>query len=534
MSRVVGDVLRQRAQDEPGKPFLKCGGEWLTYADFDLASDRLAAGLAELGVTKGDRVAYVVPNRQEMLELFFACMKLGAISVTLNYWLKGEFLRHQLADSGAETLVVDALGLATAAPLLPHTAVTRTILLDPEEQTRADLIPGAVLSVSELASSGGAAPDVRIAQREPLSIIYTSGTTGLPKGCLLPHGYYTAAGEVLGRAWLNEPGDRIHTAVPLYHATGQSITLMMALMQGESVCYEQSFSASQFIARASEEHATVAFGVGPMGMAILAQPPGEADTSHDLRLAIWPPMPVEKQIQFEERFGVSVIAEAFGQTECQPILISALGETRDRASSGRPAPHLQVDLLDDEDSPVGVGEVGEIVVRPLGPDLMFSGYWGQPEATLESWRNLWHHTGDFGRREQDGLMTFVDRKRDALRRRGENVSSFELEAAIERHPNVLRAAVVPVPSPLGESDIKVCIVCQDGQTPEIETLFQFFKASLPYFAVPRYVQFRSELPVTQATNRVMKHILRDEGVTEDTFDLEVLQLVVAKEERRRA
>jgi crotonobetaine/carnitine-CoA ligase len=190
-----------------------------------------------------------------------------------------------------------------------------------------------------------------------------------------------------------------------------------------------------------------------------------------------------------------------------------------------------VRIVDDDDVEVARGDVGEIVVRPLEPDCMFSGYWGRPTETLDTFRNLWHHTGDFGRMDDDGFVSFVDRKKDALRRRGENVSSMELEAAIVRHPKVAEVAVHAVPSAATEDDIKACVVL----APEAETtpqeLFGFFEANLPYFAVPRYVEVIPALP-KNAVGRVLKHELRAAGVTEGTWDLEALGLVVSREARR--
>lgn len=529
MRPLVTEILADRAARAPDAPFVKCGGDWLSNAELDSISDRVAAGLASIGATSGDRVAYIAPNRQEILEFFFAGAKLGVIHVMLNYWLKGEFLRYQLADSGARILVVDELGYQAAAGVLEGTPVEQIVLLD--EAT--DVAPETrSVPYADLRTSPGPRPDVAIGLGDPLAIMYTSGTTGVSKGCVLPHGYYTAAGRELGGAGLVVPGDRVLTAFPLFHAGGQSIALMAALANDAAICFEPQFSASQFMPRARAERATMLWGVGPMGMAILAQPPTPTDRDHQLRLAAWVPMSPQAQLEFEERFGVPVTAEMYGQTECQPITLSAVTGVRNRLSAGSPAPHLEVRVVDDNDQDVAVGEPGEIVVRAREPYAMFSGYWGKPEATVEASRNLWHHTGDLGTVDEAGCITFVDRKKDAMRRRGENVSSFELEAAISRHPAVVRAAVIPVPSPLGEDDIKACLVVDEGHAPTPEELFAFFKEHLPYFAIPRYVQIRDSLPTTAATDRVQKHVLREEGIGHDAWDFEELGLVVSQAERR--
>ncbi len=243
------------------------------------------------------------------------------------------------------------------------------------------------------------------------------------------------------------------------------------------------------------------------------------------------PFTPEQQTQFEDRFGCQVLTQLYGQTECGAIAYSRISEPRNRASLGRPAPYFEVKLFDDDDREVPTGEVGEIVVRPKVPNAIFQGYWRNPTATLETWRNLWHHTGDYGRADPDGFITFVDRKKDALRRRGENVSSVELERAIVGHPKVAEAAVHAIPSEMTEDDIKACVVLEPGQGFDPAELFDFFKQTLPYFAIPRYVEFLPELP-KNATLRVMKHVLRERGVTEETWDFGALGLSVDRAERR--
>jgi carnitine-CoA ligase len=202
-----------------------------------------------------------------------------------------------------------------------------------------------------------------------------------------------------------------------------------------------------------------------------------------------------------------------------------------RHTAGRPTSNFEVRLVDDDDRVVPTGEVGEIVVRPREQDVMFLGYWNRADATVAASRNLWHHTGDSGRADEDGFITFVDRKKDALRRRGENVSSMEVEAVIMRQPAVERAAVHAVPSELTEDDIKVCLTLRDGATLSPGEIFEFCKANLPYFAVPRYVEVVATLPLN-AMGRIMKHVLRKRGLTPDTWDLEALGFVIGRDERR--
>jgi crotonobetaine/carnitine-CoA ligase len=268
-----------------------------------------------------------------------------------------------------------------------------------------------------------------------------------------------------------------------------------------------------------------------MGAALLATPPSERDRAHRLRAAIFIPFPAAMHAAFAQRFGVPTCSALFGQTECVPITYSPLSDPRSGASCGRAAADLEVALLDDDDGPVPTGMVGEICVRPREPLAMFSGYWNNPEATMATFRTLWHHTGDYGRADPAGFIFFVDRKKDAVRRRGENVSTMELEAAIAAHPAIADIAAHAVPSDATDDDIKVCVVLADGENISPAELFDFFRHHLRYFAIPRYVEIVDELP-KNAASRVMKHVLRQRPMTDAVWDLEALGFTVARSERR--
>jgi carnitine-CoA ligase len=526
--RTVVGALQRRVAATPDAPFLRCGGDWITLADLDARSDGVAAGLVELGVQAGDRVAVLLGNREEIVDLFFATSKVGAVLVPLNAFLKGEFLRYQLADCGATLLVTDAPGYGAAAPLLALTEIKRLVLLD--GVTGDGSVE--VTAWADVAGCVGVRPSAERAVTDLVSLIYTSGTTGLPKGCMLSHGYYLAGPEALLECGWVERGDRLFTTWPLFHSSGQVVALMSALVADGSVVFEPQFSASTFLARAAEERATVLAGVGFMGLALLAQPPADSDRGHGIRRSFWIPMAPAQQVAFEERFGIPVLAEAFGQTECFPITMAPASAERARHTLGPPTANYEVALLGDDDTAVPHGTAGEICVRPGTPGVMYSGYWNKPDETVAAWRNLWHHTGDMARRDDAGRLVFVDRKKDALRRRGENVSSLELEAAILAHSGVAAVAVCAVASPLGEDDIKACIVAAPDAALEPAELFDFCRRTLPYFAIPRYVEVRDALP-TNALGRVMKHVLRSEGLPRGTWDFEALGLTVARDERRK-
>ena len=526
--QVIGEVLRTRAREHPDQPYLRAGDEEVTYGEMDARSDRVAAGLVELGVGYGDRVAIISSNRMEMLELFFAVAKLGAVQVPLNAFLKGDFLKYQLQDSQAETLVVDGPGAqAVSAVTQDLPDLRRLVALDPwsDEASPLDVIP-----YESVRTADAPPPKPEIRPESLMSILYTSGTTGLPKGCMLPHGWYLNGATVSSEMVEYGPDDVPFTALPLFHAWAQGTTIGVLVHHLRGVV-DPVFSIGNLLERFIETGATVFMGVGMMGLAMLSAPPSERDRGHNLRVALMFPFTPEQQEEFEQRFGVQVLTQLYGQTETGAIAYSRVSEPRNRASLGRPAPYFEVKLFDDDDHEVPVGEVGEIVVRPTVPNAIYQGYWRNPEATIATWRNLWHHTGDYGRADAEGFITFVDRKKDALRRRGENVSSMELERAIVRHPKIAEAAAPAVSSEMSEDDIKVCLVVEPGESVDPQELFAFFKEHLPYFAIPRYVEVMAELP-KNATLRVMKHLLRDRGVTDDTWDLDALGMSVDRAERR--
>lgn len=529
-SATIPERLRYWARERPDHAFLWCGPERLSFREAELRSDRIAAGLRERGLTQGEHLAIISPNRIEMLEIYLGAAKAGLIQVPLNVFLKGQFLREQLIDSAAATLVADRAGCRAVAPLLDEVdGLKRIVLLGPEPGValpdHIDVIP-----YEDIRNSSADVPDVGLTADSPMSILYTSGTTGAPKGCLLTHGYYLRTAAIADAVCNFTGDDVILTALPLFHGAARMTCVGGALLKGITAIIEPKFTTS-LLSRATETGATVLFGVASMGQVLLAQPASPTDRAHRVRLAVWGPADPEAESRILQRFGFHVLSRVYGQTECAYSAFDTAAHPAPPGSSGRASPDLEMKLVDDAENDVPIGEVGEIVFRPRHRNAMFRGYWNNPKATLHAFRGLWYHTGDYGRLAPDGSLFFVDRKKDYLRRRGENVSSLELEAAIRTHPKVADVAVHNVPSSLAEDDIKACIVIQPGETLEPQELFAYFAETIPYFAIPRYVEVMAELP-KNAVGRVTKNDLRERGVTSATWDFEALGLVVAKDARR--
>ena len=522
-----GELLERQADRLRERPFLRCGeGQWVSYAELDERSTRTACGLRQLGVSPGDRVAILAANSVEFAECIFACSKAGAVQVPINSYLRGSFLQHQLLDSGARVAITDGEGRSTLEGLGDATRIEKIVVIDQDAGDGTGDV-----TLSQLRETNGPLPSLEPTPADLAAIMYTSGTTGPAKGCMLPNGMFIDPAAVYATAGFIVPGDRVLTPSPMFHMGFQGGMLMTALANDASLCLLEQFSASRFMPLARAIGATVIFGVGAAAVAILRQPRQAEDAAGRLRCAIWVPLPGDQADEFEDRFAVPTIAEAYGQTEAITIALAAVDEDRQRQCAGSPNDLTEVAILDDQDRQVGAGEVGEVAVRPRRPNVMYTGYWNQPDASVAAISNLWHHTGDLGRLDDAGRLWITDRKADSLRRRGENVSSSELEEAMRRYPAVEDVAVVGVPSAMSEQDIKACIHLSPGQRLAPGELFGFFRSELPYFAIPRYVEFVEELPVN-AVGRVRKDILRQMPLAADAWDFEEMGYAVSRSERR--
>lgn len=527
----ITDCLREQVGKGPNRLFAQCGDERLDYATADSRARDLAAGLAGAGIEPGDRIAVLCTNRIEQFELFLASALRGSVEVPLNAYLKGEFLRYQLHDCGAKMLIADAAGVAAAAPLLSELPALETVVLLDPESTDTSTLDSRIerIDFAVLRAGSGSDPDGGASGTDLASIVYTSGTTGLPKGCMMSQAYYMNAGLTICRLFDPRDDDVMYAPLPLFHAAAR--TFMAAAVRGGVSVVVEDFNPQTVWARMSATGATLLVAVGAIGVAMVAGPDPAAPVA--LRHAMFIPLAADLQERFEQRFGVPVYTELYGQTEFVPATLTPLHGpfSHSRASLGREAEHAQVRVVDDTGTVVAVGETGELCLRPNYPEVMFQGYWNKPEATVEALRGVWYHTGDFARQDADGFFYFVDRKKDMMRRKGENVSSFELERAIVSHAAIVEAAAHAVPHADIEDDIKVCLVLDRGAGLTPQEAFDFFGANLPYFAIPRYVEVLVELP-KNAVGRVMKHELRERGVTDQTWDLQALGLVLAREHRR--
>jgi carnitine-CoA ligase len=514
----VAALLERRTRDHPDRPLFKWQACVLTYREIDSEANRVARTLSRLGLGEGDRIAIMMLNSPEWIAVWFGALKVGAAIVPVNTAYKGEGLGYQLADSGASVLVINDEFVPRLTAIREDLGIAK-IFVSGDAAARQTGLPLEPLSALFDACDTPVASSNRRPQ-DPAAILYTSGTTGAPKGCVLPHGQYLAAAFLHANKCGYTADTTIYTCLPLFHINAQNYTILSAISAGATIAMDARFSASNFWDRLVETGATAFNIIGSMAVSLWRQPSAPAEQRHHATLAFGVPVPLDIWPEWEERFGCRVIY-AYGMTENALPAIFAGADAPAlphlRGSAGKASPTSEIAIVDGQGRPVEPGIVGEIVTRPTIPWTMMTEYLDKPDATSEAFRDGWFHTGDLGYLDSDGYLFFVDRKKDALRRKGEMVSSWEVEAAISKFSPVAECAIVGVPSEMGEDEIMAVIVVKDGETLDPRMLLAFCEDRIATFQIPRYIRTVASLPRTQ-TQRVEKYKLRRDGVTADTWD----------------
>lgn len=517
----INAVLQRAVERHGDRQFLDVLGDTYSFRDVDQFACRLAHGLQKLGVRKGQTVVTLLDNSAEAVFIWFAINKLGAVSVPVNTALKGEFLVHQVSDADAEIVIAEhdyAQRVASVADRLPR---LRTLIHRGEAPQMA--FDRLLLSWAELLTDNTDSPQVDVAPGDLAMLIYTGGTTGPSKGCMISHNYACSLARQMLKISNRNAETITWTPLPLFHFNAVSTSVLANMMVGAQVAVYPRFSVSNFwpeIERTGANDVQLLASMLPM----LANAP-DNDAMLRCKGQIWmvngAPFPIPVQELWKQRFGVThTICGGFGLSECSLPTLLPFGTPMKPNSSGlRNHEDFDVRIVDDNDNEVPANTPGEIIVRPRKPHIMFEGYWRRAEDTLKVMRNLWFHTGDIGMFDDDDYFYFVDRKKDYLRRRGENISSFEVERAFLRHPQVDEVAAHAVLSDLGEDELKVTITLKPQSSLDSESLCRWASDEMPYYAVPRYIEFRTELPKSPL-GRVYKFQLRDEGVTAGTWDRE--------------
>ena len=520
---VLRYALERHARTKPDEIFAAFeGGERWTFAQTLEQVASLAGNLHALGVRQRERVVLVLPTCPLALRVMFAANYLGAVYVPVNPALKGSSLEHVLHNAGAKIAIVHDSVLDRVLAAAPPTLKTVIRSSDDAVSTRGNFAVHGVSAITALSAPPPALP-TPIQPFDTQSIIYTSGTTGRSKGVL--SSYMHAYSCVGPDAWnCLRPDDRQMVHMPIFHIGGAFIATV-SLCVGSSIGVVSRFRTEAFWDQVRELEITSAFLLGAMATFLLKQPPSPRDRDHGLRMVFIVPLGQSGRL-IRERFGVDFFT-IFNMTEICTPLISRANPVKENIC-GRPRAGVEVRLVDQHDCLVRDGQVGQMILRTEAPWAMNHGYNANPQATADAWRNGWFHTGDAFFRDVDGDYHFVDRLKDAIRRRGENISSHEIEVELLSHPAVREAAAIPVPSEFSEDEVLVVLAPAAGASIEPEDIIRHLQPRVAHHMIPRYVRIIDELPKTP-TAKVEKHVLRAEGLTADTWDRERAGFFIRRE-----
>jgi carnitine-CoA ligase len=504
----IRSLLEDRVRSHPHKPYLFFEDRVLSYRQFDQRVNQAANAFLRLGIGPKMAVCLFMSNRPDFLYTWLGLAKLGAVMVPVNPAFK-----HQEAAYVAEHC--QAAGIVCDAPRLP---VARGLLdACPGLKWAACCEPAPGQAVHDWAELTGAMP--RVLDRpfpsadQVAQIAYTSGTTGFPKGVLHTQAHFVLSGEAFTLCAGLGHADRVLAVLPLFHVNAQYYSVMGSLAAGASLILAPGFSAGKFWHQAADLKATEFNFVGALGQMLCNRPAKEFRPDHCIKTAYGAAVTPEVYQAFTQRFGIQNVIDGYGLTEVPRVAQNPIGGKIKPLSMGLPAKHpdrdmsfSQVRIVDENGRDLPPGEKGEIWVK--SPVAML-GYFKDQEQTAQAFHEGWFKTGDYAYRDQQEYLFFVDRKKDIIRRRGENISSSEVERVMAAHPAVELAAVIAVPAQLGEDEIMACVVLKEGKTLGAGELVEWLRPQLADFKLPRFVQFRASLPTTP-TAKVAKYLLKQE------------------------
>ncbi len=516
--RVLTRIIEDKARKAPNHVVFQFRDDPITFGELNDEINKAANGFLALGVKPGDKVAIMLPNCADFLYAWFGLNKIGAVEVPINVSLKGDGLAYQIVQSDSVALVADTEYLDRLEGVVEQLTTVQHVVFRSADGLFPDWFGMETLGVSELMAHPATTPDIKVNFSDLATIIYTSGTTGVSKGVMLSHYYwYDIWSNAVQYARYTED-DVLYSGLPFFHGNAQGITIGPVILTEARAVLVERFSASQLWDDCRKWECTEANYIGGIIPILLKQPPREDDADNPLRIMVGAAAPQDEWNEFQRRFNTKIM-EVYGMTECYCCLASPYEAPR-AGSCGKAITGWDVRIVDDDNNEVSPGKLGEFTSRPQDKHVGTTGYYNMPDASAELIQDDgWMHTGDLGRMDEDGYFFFVDRKKQAIRRRGENISSFEVEAVISSNPAVLESCVVGVPSDVGEEEVKAVVVLKPNEVITEEELVRWCEPRMAYFAIPRYIAIREDLPKTPS-ERVEKFKIKTEGITSDCWDRE--------------
>jgi carnitine-CoA ligase len=518
----ISYIFGQRLREAPEAAFVRVHEDELTYAEVDAASRSIAAALVAAGIERSEIVAQLMPTRTEYLTTYIATSRLGIAMMPINMAFRDYMLEYVLNDAAPRLIFVtpEMLGVLAESEsqfeklesVVVHDASEADLARAQKQFSRLrlgrweDFLASADVDALETRGFDSVTPD------DPNCVIYTSGTTGPSKGVVLQNSVTVSKALDVVRICELRSDDVMYCPAPLFHSLALIRGFVGALLSGASVVFRERFSVTEYWKDAAALKATVGLTTNVFVGFLKNEPPTPYDRAHRLRCLY--PGPTDHE--FEERFNVRVMS-TYGMTEASLPIYALPDDVLPDGAVGRVGREWNVRIADTEGNELPAGSIGEILMRPLCPGMIMQRYLNKPEATLEVFRDLWFHTGDLGSVDDDGVYYFYGRSKDAIRRRGENISAWEVEKMIRQHPDIVEIAALPYPAPEGEEEVWVLAVVAEGSQLTARDLHAFASERLPSFMVPRYVELRESFPRT-GIGKIAKHELRETGLGKAVFD----------------
>jgi len=525
---VLPKVLKDQAKKLGKKPFLQFGYKKpISFYQTNQLSNKIANALINIGVDKGEKVAVYMPNSDDYVITWFGILKRGAVMVPINTQYRMDFLQYIIDSSDAKVLFIAEEYLDRMVPIAKRIPKLEKIIVwtrnggekfDNHGYKFRDMVPYSKF----INSASSSEPKVKVTFMDYARLMYTSGTTGRSKGVMRPSAADYSSARNYAEIMDVGPDDTCFTCLPLFHSNAMVMTVYPALIMGAKTVVEEKYSASNFW-KWMVDHGVTKFNiVGTVSYFMWNTPPVPEEKQHKVKLVLGSPAPHDIIEEFMERFNIKFM-EGYGLTEIGQCTWMRPGEAFRVTSCGKEAPGYEIIIANPEtDEELQRGQVGEILVRPRIPNIMLHYYYKMPEKTVEDFRNFWFHSGDAGWIDNDGYIYFVDRVKDYIRRRGENISSFEVEKIVNSHPQVDESAAIGVKADSGsyaEDEVMILVIPKAGETVDPEELIEFLEPNMPKFMLPRFIRFVRSFPKT-GTQRTQKNKLRQQGITKDTWDRE--------------